>query len=728
MQWDRPYWAFGSRRSAETAVWRQGVLAEAAVGHGDQAAGTLTDMRKFFEKINLRDLSEAWVRTGFPRPIAKLCYNMWRGPRAVRMRRMLCPLRLHARSGLPAGSVYADVAVMAYCVGPLDVLAAKWPYADLAIYLDDAHVAARGKEEEVQRTIIGCMRQLRDIVHEDYHCSFAYEKAATVASRLRLARKIAAELGQLGGAPGLVTENLGVDYGPGASRSCRGGGVVRRKRWHRAKKRQMRILRMRKQIARGKSRMQQMLTNGVRPMVGYGARVNGCSDAELLKLRRMLLSASAPLARGSSLTAKLVIQGDPAWIEALAPVRAWSDEVWRAATGEKAPHLSLPQLSQCWHAALRREPSSWRASKGPVHRCVLSLRRIGWNMTEPFRIIDDLGRLHCLTTHSPAMIDLLLKQGNQRHLERCLGLKLGGEFVGRRAYAGVISGLMTVSPANLDSWSKSLIKAAACDAVWTGARAADAGYAVDGICPLCHADRDTLFHRVWRCQHPSVKAAREEVAPDWLIRAASPDGTNGILYTRGILLHPADVWPRPQAQGGCVAEAADGTQLSCDSSDVVLTGRVFLDGSCDRHPIAELSRASWAACATTQSGERILKISGPVWDWLPQTPQAAEYVALAASAKFLQPEVHADGSVSGPHIVGDSFNVVRDARLPDVQQLAARKRYAGILKSAQACTAWPLTKGMEWTPAHRSLQDLDGIERLMGLGNAWADEEAKAAR
>eukprot|EP00959_Pyramimonas_sp_CCMP1952_P269780 5640063-Pyramimonas_sp.AAC.1 len=59
--------------------------------------------------------------------------------------------------------------------------------------------------------------------------------------------------------------------------------------------------------------MQKIYTAGVRPAAGYGAMVLGMSNTELQSLQRVLLAGKNPAHRGASLTAKLVLHGDPAW-------------------------------------------------------------------------------------------------------------------------------------------------------------------------------------------------------------------------------------------------------------------------------------------------------------------------------------------------------------------------------------------------------------------------------
>ena len=68
---------------------------------------------------------------------------------------MLERRRLYCRSGLPAGSSYADLAVMAYCVLDYDQLCSKWPRMELHIYVDDQLVSATGPQGTVEDQVVG---------------------------------------------------------------------------------------------------------------------------------------------------------------------------------------------------------------------------------------------------------------------------------------------------------------------------------------------------------------------------------------------------------------------------------------------------------------------------------------------------------------------------------------------------------------------------------------------
>eukprot|EP00959_Pyramimonas_sp_CCMP1952_P206011 4308023-Pyramimonas_sp.AAC.1 len=60
---------------------------------------------------------------------------------------------------------------------------------------------------------------------------------------------------------------------------------------------------------------------------------------------------------------------------------------------------------------------------------------------------------------------------------------------------------------------------------------------------------------------------------------------------------------------------------------------VVVDGWCTRNPIRELSRAAYAGICLPEGSEEVLaRFQGPAWPPLPQTPQAAEQMAMIMPA------------------------------------------------------------------------------------------------
>eukprot|EP00959_Pyramimonas_sp_CCMP1952_P260434 5445624-Pyramimonas_sp.AAC.1 len=57
-------------------------------------------------------------------------------------------------------------------------------------------------------------------------------------------------------------------------------------------------------------------------------------------------------------------------------------------------------------------------------------------------------------------------------------------------------------------------------------------------------------------------------------------------------------------------------------------GPLFVDGSCPRHTVKELSRAGSSVCMVDESGDLVAELRAPVWDPCPQTSQSAEFSAF----------------------------------------------------------------------------------------------------
>ena len=88
-----------------------------------------------------------------------------------------------------------------------------------------------------------------------------------------------------------------------------------------------------KRVARSVSnrgvRLGRIYVAGIRPAVGFGASVNGFSDYELLKMRRVVATSLAPNHGGASLTGRLAMHGDVCWTEVVAPALQWAKVLWR---------------------------------------------------------------------------------------------------------------------------------------------------------------------------------------------------------------------------------------------------------------------------------------------------------------------------------------------------------------------------------------------------------------
>eukprot|EP00972_Heterocapsa_arctica_P107809 15878726-Heterocapsa_arctica.AAC.1 len=185
------------------------------------------------------------------------------------------------------------------------------------------------------------------------------------------------------------------------------------------------------------------------------------------------------------------------------------------------------------------------------------------------------------------------------------------------------------------------------------------------------------------------REARENIADKELIREAIAAGEESILFTKGVIPHPADVAPPPTADLDVFIERLDGRPEGCTAME----GDLYVDGSCSKGLVPELSRASWSVAMVDKEGKLQARVSGPVWNTLPQTPQAAEFVSLAVAAELAQ----------GISIVYDDCSNV-----------------------------WPgndLIRDVIKVKAHQDIENiLDQEEKVKAIGNDFADFGAKAAQ
>lgn len=235
-----------------------------------------------------------------------------------------------------------------------------------------------------------------------------------------------------------------------------------------------------------------------------------------------------------------------------------------------------------WNKAKPSTCTTWRKVKGPLSAAYLSLKRLGWNVESPFVFIDDQMRRIKLTDHSPCMMGNFLRSSYIRSIERKAAVRLYGNMdPPRRVWMEPARKAINSRSRKFDARGKGIIKALVTDAVWTGARAADAGYTLDSLCPLCRKERDTLKNRLYYCCAPDVMIARSQAVPQRFLHAAigalrgEGDALKAAeaLFMHGIPLNPADLAPSPNEHADGLAWDGQGNQIHI--YDVGLHGNVF---------------------------------------------------------------------------------------------------------------------------------------------------------
>ena len=722
---DRPYWGLGKSRSPESIIFTQAARIEAGVADPEVVAVAVQlDGIKYYEGFDILLLAQRYIETGGEPVLGKFCRNYWRTPRLVKLQNNYSSLISFSGHGLPAGSMFNNAMVVAYALEAFDHFCIAHPAVQLLSFVDDDNLAVIQNRKTATGTICEATFAFAEMFKDKLKLGLNYDKLTSVATCPIVARQVTQKLASLAGHRGSLTTSvpsLGIDL---AMPGKRPRGTKRKTRFAKLASLAKRYARVRKWLPRGKHRIGRLYQGAMKPSVAFGAPVNGLNDLELHKLRAHLLKAHKPNHGGVSFTLRLAVIGDPCCKEALAPAYMWAKLVWQALC---APIEAMPcvrELVTMWSSVFDHidyEPT-WANSRGPLSRVCLSLERIGWKATSAFEWEDHEGQPVHLGKVAPRMIFAHMQSAMSRSLEINAAKYLGNPELGGRLCCAQLSKLFRGRGAkakHYDGWTRFVMLAAPCRALYCRDELIKMGYLSSDLCPLCGTEKDSLYHRVWKCSHVDASAARQAAAParyrDWA--AAEP---TQICWSTGHFEHPAIHWPNIPVKGNMVLQDIDGSALDL-ANHCFDYPFVVPDGSAMRSVIPECSRAAWAVVFLDSEQTPKVTLQGPVWRGLTQTSQSAEHVGLA---------ICSDLQAASFRAYVDCKSVVDISNMPPDQQLSPALMHAGIRRSAMSHVGHSLFQGTQHIKAHRSLAAIDLLpvaEKALALANCKADILAKDA-
>ena len=210
---------------------------------------------------------------------------------------------------------------------------------------------------------------------------------------------------------------------------------------------------------------------------------------------------------------------------------------------------------------------------------------------------------------------------------------------GLPALAPVLHGLRQVRGAR----AKAIVEGFLTKGLWPGDRLGAAGYMIQGSCQFC-GKRDTLWHRVWECQHEAAQAIRKEVGGDELmLLAREAEGTpRQAFFECGWQQDPydikdhvtADVVVHRQHRFDGDDDWDDGGEPGCaDEAEEFFHGGspIFTDGSCSTSNWLHEVQAGWGICQRNRADNGWLRAFGPVWRPLLQSSPSSEWAAWAVA-------------------------------------------------------------------------------------------------
>ena len=196
------------------------------------------------------------------------------------------------------------------------------------------------------------------------------------------------------------------------------------------------------------------------------------------------------------------------------------------------------------------------------------------------------------------------------------------------------------------------------------------------------------------------------------------------FFTKTIFPHVGDMAPRPAEKmtatyGGLAFDINDNGGEGGGATGG-LGGHLYVDGSAGVCPVRGMARAACAVIEVDAEGQLLRSVRVPVPRHLPQTSQAAEYMALACAHQLVtrSATVHSDCKGVADAVVGGPAKWTRPAF-----------KYGGImLDTLSNPSRSRLIEEVKWVKAHRAERGGESeVEARHIRGNTLADAEAKAA-
>ena len=344
---EREYnWA-AKGRSAQAAVWKQALQAEAATARGEHSAATLVDLVKAFEMVKLEIVWRRGLQLHFPPQILRLTLESFAFVRRLMLSGAVAD-GVSTLSAVLAGGGFATDALFIVLVRPCDELLVEPSVGNLSIclFVDDLTLHVTGSEREVAEGLaaavdrcIGKMEGELEMTVSRGRVPWRLDsraKTIAIASSRGLARALEPKMRAYGVATKRKAKLLGVDF------SC-GKRVVRSVQRGRIAKVCARLHRFRRLGRRAASRL---LRTGAAPALRYGAGVCGVPDTSIRAVRRFSCAVQGEM-RGRSTFARLQLASfDIGASMAVDPIVEWARAVWDG--------LACPEdMRAAWRYAVR---------------------------------------------------------------------------------------------------------------------------------------------------------------------------------------------------------------------------------------------------------------------------------------------------------------------------------------------------------------------------------------
>lgn len=438
-QWElanhRPEIFGGKNMSAMRAAWQCSFEAERASSNMDTYAQSLLDLVKAYEKVPHHIVLAAAKRLGYNLVLLRLSFAAYRFARTVGVDGIYSRLVVAVLS-LTAGSGTATTELRILFVEIITDTNARWPTAQLSLYVDDLTIESSGNAHEFTVVVTGATDYIIEYLQKDRLLEVSKKKSVVVGSKVSVARGIcrASKTGKLSQVK--QAKLLGTPSGGGKRRATKAVSD----RLPKVKK----AVGKYRALRRAGINAAQAARTQATPAVSYGVAICGASDHALKNMSNAVAQLVAPDGAGRNLQILLWALDDSsgtldvafdaiglpiffwamAWWQKWRSRRTLEDAAWKIMTQHSAPEPSSkhPNSSRLVPTVVTAAANGgeatknfeWRKVRGPLGALAGSLRRIGWTWVAPDSVKTETGQTFIFDQDSPAYILFLAKGAIRR--------------------------------------------------------------------------------------------------------------------------------------------------------------------------------------------------------------------------------------------------------------------------------------------------------------------------
>lgn len=466
--------------------------------HGKAVNIVLWDMEKFYDNVDILNLSAKAIDVEYPIMVFTLGIRMHFAPRAFKA--YDCNAYLHIPSnGIIAGCVQSNYLAT---VVLFSILQAFWDKSTgptsthvtntyIRTFVDDIGLSEAGEPDEVYKAITENFDFLAEGLRE-VGCVISH-KTTFLASNNVPGTAIRRNLDRRG--ISFKYQHFAKDLGVASSAGVKRISSIMASRFKTAESRVKRI----KAFDRVNRKACRLSNTGAWPQSIYGKEAMGLSTAAIHDLRTMAASAVSGPAIGKCPTtciwAGLGENYDPALEVTFDQVNMWLDV---------APTQDQVEMTKAWRMAKKRHYSSvklWQIVKGPIGTMIATLEFNGWNLVSPFRWIDADGSIQRLAVYNECRQDLIsaIREQPFRNIWILVATHQDGAGLQGGPDMTVLSKHLKLLRKQGENAKAGMLMCIASGGHWSQSRKHAAGLFESPICLDCGTGIQDETHRFWVC-------------------------------------------------------------------------------------------------------------------------------------------------------------------------------------------------------------------------------------